>query len=53
VSSANNRAGHRFSVVTVTDKAQLDALKADPGAFYANLHTAEFPGDAVRGRLDD
>ncbi|MER5448041.1 CHRD domain-containing protein [Streptomyces sp. NPDC002766] len=37
--------------VKVEDPALLDALKNDPGSFYANLHTAEFPGGAVRGRL--
>jgi len=37
--------------VTVTDQALLDKLKSDPGGFYANLHTAEFPGGAVRGQL--
>ncbi|SDX03104.1 CHRD domain-containing protein [Amycolatopsis xylanica] len=37
--------------VTVDDKALLDALKTNPGTFYANLHTAEFPGGAVRGQF--
>ncbi|MFC8431412.1 CHRD domain-containing protein [Streptomyces sp. NPDC057253] len=37
--------------VKVGDKALLARLKADPNAFYANLHTAEFPGGAVRGQL--
>jgi hypothetical protein len=37
--------------VTVTDQALLDNLAKDPGKFYANLHTAEFPGGAVRGQL--
>lgn len=37
--------------VKVEDTALLDALKTDPGSFYANLHTAEFPGGAVRGQL--
>ncbi|MFE7269285.1 CHRD domain-containing protein [Streptomyces sp. NPDC057623] len=31
--------------------AQLNAPQSDPSSFYANLHTAEFPGGAVRGRL--
>ena len=31
--------------------ALLRRLKSDPGSFYANLHTAEFPGGAVRGQL--
>jgi hypothetical protein len=37
--------------VTVTDQALLDSITKDPGKFYANLHTAEFPGGAVRGQL--
>ncbi|MDF3144636.1 MULTISPECIES: CHRD domain-containing protein [unclassified Streptomyces] len=37
--------------VTVNDPALLNALKSDPSSFYANLHTAEFPGGAVRGQL--
>lgn len=37
--------------VKVGDAALLNSLKSDPGSFYANLHTAEFPGGAVRGQL--
>lgn len=37
--------------VEVKDAALLDRLKANPTSFYANLHTAEFPGGAVRGQL--
>ncbi|MFF4798013.1 CHRD domain-containing protein [Streptomyces sp. NPDC001351] len=37
--------------VEVKDAALLAALKSDPGSFYANLHTTEFPGGAVRGQL--
>ncbi len=37
--------------VTVSDPALLDSLRANPTGFYANLHTAEFPGGAVRGQL--
>lgn len=37
--------------VRVADRAVLEALKADPTGFYANLHTKEFPGGAVRGQL--
>lgn len=44
--------GHSVvGTVRVKDARLLDALKSDPGAFYANLHTAEFPGGAVRGQL--
>ncbi len=37
--------------VTVADTALLDSLRANPEKFYANLHTTEFPGGAVRGQL--
>ncbi|MFJ3309147.1 CHRD domain-containing protein [Streptomyces sp. NPDC086549] len=37
--------------VKVNDPALLKQLTTDPGSFYANLHTAEFPGGAVRGQL--
>ncbi|MCI3932387.1 CHRD domain-containing protein [Streptomyces sp. AN091965] len=37
--------------VTVRDPALLKRLKTKPTAFYANLHTAQFPGGAVRGQL--
>ncbi|MDL5203147.1 CHRD domain-containing protein [Streptomyces sp. ALI-76-A] len=37
--------------VQVDDPALLDRLTSDPTSFYANLHTARFPGGAVRGRL--
>jgi len=38
-------------VLTVSDPAIADALRADPTGFYLNLHTKEFPGGAVRGQL--
>ncbi|WP_434594851.1 CHRD domain-containing protein [Streptomyces sp. A5-4] len=44
--------GHSLTgSVEVRDAALLDALKAGPTGFYANLHTAEFPGGAVRGQF--
>lgn len=44
--------GHSVTgTVKVKDTALLDTLKSDPSAFYANLHTAQFPGGAVRGQL--
>ncbi|WP_369171603.1 CHRD domain-containing protein [Streptomyces sp. R28] len=44
--------GRRLAgTVTVKDPALLNALKTEPSSFYANLHTAEFPGGAVRGQL--
>jgi hypothetical protein len=46
--------GSLYSVtgsVTVDDPQLLSSLRSDPAGFYANLHTAEFPGGAVRGQL--
>jgi len=37
--------------VTVTDPQIAAAIRANPSGFYANLHSAEFPGGAVRGQL--
>jgi CHRD domain-containing protein len=38
--------------VTVADAAVIESIKTNPGAFYANIHTAEFPGGAVRGQFE-
>jgi hypothetical protein len=38
-------------VVTVSDPAIADALRATPTGFYVNLHSTEFGGGAVRGQL--
>ncbi|MFJ9814088.1 CHRD domain-containing protein [Streptomyces sp. NPDC101151] len=44
--------GHTVTgTVKVNDAALLKKLTTDPGSFYANLHTARFPGGAVRGQL--
>ncbi|WP_207915500.1 CHRD domain-containing protein [Micromonospora sp. 15K316] len=40
-------------VLTVDDPATADAIRADPGSFYLNLHTEEFPAGAVRGQLSE
>ncbi|CCK28172.1 hypothetical protein BN159_3793 [Streptomyces davaonensis JCM 4913] len=47
----NSKGKTLTGTVKVTDQALLDSLKSDPGSFYANLHTAKFPGGAVRGQL--
>ncbi|WP_247706849.1 CHRD domain-containing protein [Streptomyces liliiviolaceus] len=39
-----------FGTVTVDDKDLLEGIKANPGNWYFNIHTAEFPGGAVRGQ---
>ena len=36
---------------TDVDPVLLDEIVADPGAFYLNLHNADFPQGAVRGQL--
>lgn len=37
--------------VSVTDVTLAQGIVADPAGFYVNLHSAEFPGGAVRGQL--
>jgi hypothetical protein len=37
--------------ITVDDSALLRNLAKNPNKFYANLHTAEFPGGAVRAQF--
>lgn len=36
---------------TATSDAIVDAIQANPGGFYVNVHNAEYPGGAVRGQL--
>src|SRR5262249_48746488 len=43
--------GFASGTVTVTDPAVLDALRSDPGSFYADLRTAKFPGGAARAQF--
>lgn len=31
--------------------ALLDQIRRDPGAFYVDIHTTQYPGGAIRGRL--
>ena len=44
-------AGFASGTVTVTDSTLLAALRSDPGSFYTDLHTTEFPGGAARAQL--
>ena len=43
--------GFASGSVTVADPTLLDALRSDPQAFYADLHTTDFPDGAVRAQL--
>ena len=43
--------GASSGCVTVTDAALAADIQAHPRAYYANVHTGEFPGGAVRGQL--
>jgi len=33
------------------DPALIKQIRDEPKGFYLNIHTAEFPGGAVRGQL--
>jgi CHRD domain len=37
--------------VTVNDPSIATGIRSNPSGFYVNLHTAAFPGGAVRGQL--
>ncbi|MFC6080429.1 CHRD domain-containing protein [Sphaerisporangium aureirubrum] len=37
--------------VNVADRGLLSAIKRSPSRYYLNLHTAQFPGGAVRAQL--
>jgi len=43
--------GFASGSVTVSDPTLLDALRSNPGGFYADLHTNAFPDGAVRAQL--
>ncbi|MEW2087115.1 CHRD domain-containing protein [Streptomyces sp. NPDC005283] len=37
--------------VAITDAELANSIRSNPSGFYVNLHSAEFPGGAVRGQL--
>jgi hypothetical protein len=43
--------GEMTGCVQDVDPATIDAITADPSAFYVNIHTEQFPDGAVRGQL--
>jgi hypothetical protein len=45
-----NAAGASSGCAT-TARTLVKAILADPGSFYVNVHTGEFPGGAIRGQL--
>ena len=47
---ASGLAGSRAACTTLT-AAQASAIKANPGAFYVNIHNGAFPNGAIRGQL--
>ena len=47
---ASGLAGARAACTNLT-AAQANAIKANPGAFYINVHNGTFPNGAIRGQL--
>ena len=43
--------GSAVGTVTAGNTPLLEEIISNPGAFYVNVHTADFPGGAVRGQL--
>jgi hypothetical protein len=47
---ASGNPGSSSTCVAVSAQLSL-ALRSNPGAFYVNVHTADFPNGAMRGQL--
>lgn len=45
------RKGNRLSNCVTVDQEIVDEILAGPGEYYVNVHTAAFPGGAIRGQL--
>lgn len=43
--------GNASGTVTTSNLTLLNEIIASPGAFYVNIHNADFPGGAIRGQL--
>ena len=35
------------------DDALVDAIRANPSAFYVNVHTTDYPNGAIRGQITE
>lgn len=46
-----NGTGSAVTGCQAVDPALLSQIRANPGGFYVNVHTPDFPGGAVRGQL--
>lgn len=44
-------AGNATGSVTASQSV-IDGILANPGGFYVNVHTSDFPGGAIRGQLE-
>jgi hypothetical protein len=42
--------GSRAACTTISD-TQANAIKANPGGYYVNVHNGAYPGGAIRGQL--
>ncbi|MEV0036447.1 CHRD domain-containing protein [Streptomyces sp. NPDC050804] len=50
-SAMPNTVSAAAGAVELTDARLAARIRSNPAAFYVNLHSAEFPGGAVRGQL--
>lgn len=46
-----DQSGNSSGCVTDVDKDLAKAILKDPGAYYVNVHTSDFPAGAIRGQL--